>query len=66
MRLGLVEVDGQGLVMDIQDVEVHWHHLHPTPRGGGGYSTQRWVSTVKLIEQAVVANLHTEGAVTFP
>ena len=32
---------------------------------GGGYSTQSWVSTVKLIEKAVVVNLHTEGAVTF-
>ena len=33
---------------------------------GGGYSTQSWVSTVKLIEKAVAVNLHTEGAVTFP
>ena len=37
------------------------------PRGGGGsYSTQSLVSTVKLIEKAVVVNFHTEGAVTFP
>ena len=35
-------------------------------RGGGGFSTQSWVSAVKLIEKAVAVNLHTEGAVTFP
>ena len=29
--------------------EVGWHP--------GGYSTQSWVSTVKLIEKAVVVNL---------
>ena len=34
--------------------------------GGGGYSTQSWVSSVKLIEKVVKVNLHTEGAVTFP
>ena len=32
----------------------------------GGYSTQSWVSTVKLIEKVIAVNLHTEGAVTFP
>ena len=34
--------------------------------GGGGYSTQSWVSTVKLIEKAVAVNLQTEGAVILP
>ena len=34
--------------------------------GGGGYSTQSWVSTVKLIDKAVAVNLQTEGVVTFP
>ena len=38
----------------------------PPPGGGGGYSTQSWVSTVKLIKKAVAVNLHTEGVVTFP
>ena len=37
-----------------------------TGGGGGGYSSESWVSTVKLIENVVAVNLHTEGAVTFP
>ena len=34
----------------------------------GGYSTQRWVSTVKLIEKVVAADHHRykTGAVTLP
>ena len=32
----------------------------------GDYSTQSWVSTVKLIEKEVAVNLHTEGAVRIP
>ena len=40
--------------------------LAGTPGGGGGYSTQSWASTVKLIEKALSVNLQTEGAVTFP
>ena len=35
-------------------------------RWGGDYSTQSWVSTVKLIEKEEAVDLHTEGAVTFP
>ena len=38
----------------------------PCTLPGGDYSTQSWVSTVKLIEKAVAVNLHTEGAVRFP
>ena len=44
-------------------VRVQYGGSIPTP---GGYSTQSWVSTVKLIEKAVAVNLHTEGVVTFP
>ena len=29
---------------------------HTHPRGGGGYSTQGWVSTVKVIEKVVLVN----------
>ena len=32
----------------------------------GGYSSQSWISSVKLIEKAVSVNLHREGGVTFP
>ena len=42
------------------------HAKGPRFSPGGGYSTQSWVSTVKLIEKAVLVNLHTEEAVTFP
>ena len=42
----------------------------PLKGGGGGYSTENWVSTMKLTERLIAVNIqssmHTEVAVIFP